>query len=65
MCLIFQICQTAVSYLHHIRIIEDARLADLGWDGTELYRVKNLWTDEEALTGNMLTSGNIKIFHSV
>ena len=38
---------------------QDARLADLGWDGTELYRVKNLWTDEEALTGNTFTSGNI------
>ena len=38
---------------------QDARLADLGWDGTELYRAKNLWTDEEALTGNTLTSGNI------
>lgn len=38
---------------------EDSRLADLGWQGAQMYRVKNLWTGEEKMSGNTLTSGSI------
>ena len=39
--------------------IEDTRLAELGWQDAQMYRVKNLWTGEEKMSGNTLSSGSI------